>query len=120
MGSSQQGILTGRMRHGFGQYFMGTGLLFIVASACYRMGEQPVLLGSLATILGWLRSWARRDGRYGDEEFRRFLRRYQRLALRVGKLRAAERIEAEMADRFDSGRSPSRESAAVAACAGAA
>ena len=33
MGSSQQGILRGRMRHGFGQYFMGTGIWYMAASA---------------------------------------------------------------------------------------
>ena len=30
MGSSQDSIFTGRMRHGYGQYFMGTGFLFIL------------------------------------------------------------------------------------------
>src|SRR6267143_2011146 len=33
MGSSQKSIYTGRMRHGFGQYFMGTGLAYMTASA---------------------------------------------------------------------------------------
>ena len=37
MGSSHQGLLTGRMRHGYGQYFMGTDLLFISASAICRL-----------------------------------------------------------------------------------
>jgi len=36
-GSSQNSILTGRMRHGFGQYYMGTSLPFMFASAVYRM-----------------------------------------------------------------------------------
>ena len=36
MGSSQQGIFTGRMRHGYGQYFMGTGFLYLAASAISR------------------------------------------------------------------------------------
>jgi glycosyltransferase involved in cell wall biosynthesis len=33
MGSSQQNIWTGRLRWGFGQYFMGTAPLYLVASA---------------------------------------------------------------------------------------
>jgi len=31
-GSSQKSIFAGRVRHGYGQYFMGTGFLFILAS----------------------------------------------------------------------------------------
>jgi len=36
MGSSDQSIFTGRMRHGYGQYFMGTSLVFMMASAINR------------------------------------------------------------------------------------
>src|SRR6266404_7670013 len=45
MGSSQTGIWTGRMRHGFGQYFMGTGLAYMTASAAFRMLRPPRLIG---------------------------------------------------------------------------
>ena len=90
MGSSQDGIYTGRMRHGFGQYFMGTGLLYMAASAASRVGERPYLLGSLAMLWGWIRSALQRKPRYQDAEFRRFLRRYQRRVLLMGKKRALE------------------------------
>ena len=90
MGSSQSGILTGRMRHGFGQYFMGTGFLFMTASAVGRINQKPYLLGSLAMLWGWLRSALLRLPRYEDPQFRAYLRRYQRLALWHGKQRAAE------------------------------
>ena len=33
MGTSHRGVFTGRMRHGYGQYFMGTGLLYMLANA---------------------------------------------------------------------------------------
>lgn len=92
MGSSQQSIYTGRMRHGFGQYFMGTGLVYLSASALSRIGEKPVVLGSLAMIWGWLRSALARKPRFDDPEFRRFLHRYQMRALLVGKRRAIEEI----------------------------
>ena len=92
MGSSQQSIWVGRMRHGYGQYFMGTGFTFMLASAVYRLGEPPVVLGSVAMFWGWLKSALQRKPRYDDPEFRRFLRRYQRRALRVGKRRAAEEL----------------------------
>lgn len=93
MGSSQQNIYTGRMRHGYGQYFMGTSLLFMAASAIYRLNEKPYVLGSLAILWGWLSSALQRKPRYSDSEFRKFLRRYQRLALLVGKRRAIAQIQ---------------------------
>ena len=92
MGSSQQSVFTGRMRHGYGQYFMGTGFVFMLASAVYRIGDKPVGLGSLAMLWGWVKSALQRKPRYDDPEFRRFLRRYQRRALLVGKRRAAEEM----------------------------
>jgi glycosyltransferase involved in cell wall biosynthesis len=88
MGSSQQGIYVGRMRHGFGQYFMGTGFLFMAASAISRLNQKPYVFGSLAMLWGWLRSALTGSPRYQDMEFRRFLRRYQMRALLFGKKRA--------------------------------
>jgi hypothetical protein len=96
MGSSQHSIYTGRMRHGFGQYFMGTGLLFMAASALSRVNRKPYVLGSLAMLWGWIRSALARKRRYEDKEFRIFLRHYQRRALRVGKQRAIETLRREM------------------------
>lgn len=93
MGSSQTGILTGRMRHGYGQYFMGTGFIYMLANALYRVSEKPYLLGSIAMVWGWLRSALQRKPRYDDLEFRKFLRQYQWRALLVGKKRAIAEIE---------------------------
>jgi len=66
MGSSQRGILAGRMRHGYGQYFMGTGFAYMAASAAYRLAEPPAVLGSLAMLWGWLRSWLARAPRFDE------------------------------------------------------
>jgi glycosyltransferase involved in cell wall biosynthesis len=92
MGSSQQSIYTGRMRHGYGQYFMGTGFLFMVASSIYRLNRKPYVLGSLAMMWGWLKAALTRKPRYEDEAFRQFLRRYQWRVLWGGKTRALEEI----------------------------
>jgi poly-beta-1,6-N-acetyl-D-glucosamine synthase len=92
MGSSQRSIYAGRMRHGYGQYFMGTGLLFIIASAIYRLNEKPYIVGSLATLAGWLKAAIARMPRYQDPVFRQWLRRYQRRSLLMGKKRAIEKI----------------------------
>ncbi|HWM44583.1 MAG TPA: glycosyltransferase family A protein [Burkholderiales bacterium] len=93
MGSSQQSIYVGRMRHGAGQYFMGTGLLYMAASAASRLHQKPYVLGSLAMLWGWLRSALERKPRLDDPEFRAFLRAYQRRALLLGKKRALTTIE---------------------------
>ncbi|HXA93185.1 MAG TPA: glycosyltransferase family A protein [Steroidobacteraceae bacterium] len=92
MGSSQQSVYVGRMRHGYGQYFMGTGFLFMAIGAALRINQKPYVLGSLAIIWGWLRSALAGLPRYDNAEFRHFLRRYQRRVLLVGKKRALEEL----------------------------
>jgi biofilm PGA synthesis N-glycosyltransferase PgaC len=95
MGSSQQSIYAGRMRHGYGQYFMGTGFCFMAVSAISRISQQPYVLGSLAMLWGWVKSALAGAARYEDAEFRRYLRRYHRRVLLVGKRRALEEIYSE-------------------------
>ena len=93
MGSSQQSIYTGRKRHGYGQYFMGTGFLYILASAVSRLNERPYVLGSMAVLWGWISSALQGKPRYENPEFRRFLRRYQMRSLLVGKQKAIDEIQ---------------------------
>lgn len=94
MGSSQKSVFTGRRRHGFGQYYMGSDPLYFIATGLYRMAHPPYVLGGLATIQGYLGAWLRRETQHGDAELRRFIRAYQRRALIVGKARAVAEIEA--------------------------
>ena len=96
-GASQKGIWTGRLRKGFGQYFMGTSPLYYLAVVIYHLPAYPVFIGSAAMLWGYFRSWLRRLPRYDDLEFRRFLRSYQHVCLRVGKRAATARINAERA-----------------------
>ncbi len=95
MGSSQVSIYTGRMRHGFGQYFMGTSLHYLIASAMFRANQKPYVVGSLAMIWGWLKAALEGRPRYGNAAFRKFLRRYQWRALWLGKQRALSEIYGE-------------------------
>jgi poly-beta-1,6-N-acetyl-D-glucosamine synthase len=104
MGSSQQSIWTGRLRHGYGQYFMGTSLPFMTASALYRMTRPPLLVGGLAMWWGFVRSMLRGKPRYEDAAFRAFLRCYQWDALLRGKARAIESIDREGDARWSNGR----------------
>jgi glycosyltransferase involved in cell wall biosynthesis len=95
MGSSQKGIWTGRVRSGYGQYFMGTSPLYLVASAAFRLFQHPVLYGSVAMLWGYFSSLARGAACYDDPEFRRFLRRYQLACLLLGKREATRRLNEE-------------------------
>ena len=92
MGSSQTSIWTGRVRFGFGQHFMGSSPAFFVASMVGRLPHHPVVTGSVASLYGYLQSVIKGNEQYGTEEFRKFLRSYQHLALLVGKKEATRRI----------------------------
>jgi biofilm PGA synthesis N-glycosyltransferase PgaC len=92
MGSSQKGIWTGRLRSGYGQYFMGTAPVYLLASAIFRVPKHPVVTGSIAMIWGYFSSALRGLERYDDLEFRRFLRSYQYACLLHGKSGATRKF----------------------------
>jgi hypothetical protein len=104
MGSSQQGIMTGRKRHGFGQYFMGTGAVYMLASATFRAMKRPFVIGGFGMMLGYVQAALRRVPRYPDPAFRAFLRKYQWACLFKGKhaaTRALDETWQERAKPFD-------------------
>lgn len=81
MGSSFRSIYRGRLRWGYGQYFMGTHPLYLGAIVAYRMFERPWVAGGLLIGAGYLNAWIRRKPRYDDPAFRRHLRKWQRAKL---------------------------------------
>ena len=85
MGSSEAGIIRGRMRWGKGQYFMGTHPLFLLAITCYRMLERPYLVGGLMIFVGYCRAYFDSIGRYENYAFRRSLHAWQMERLKLGK-----------------------------------
>lgn len=93
MGSSQKGIWTGRVRSGYGQYFMGTAPAYLLASAIFRLPKHPILVGSAAMIWGYVSSAWRNVARYDDFKFRKFLRSYQYACLRLGKRAATRKFD---------------------------
>lgn len=101
MGTSHKSWWTGRVRHGVGQYFMGTGPFYMLASAIYRLGHPPMVIGSTANLWGYLKSFLQHGPRYGDGEFRRFLRRYQWACLLHGKARATEKLNMLQSSRWN-------------------
>lgn len=95
MGSSQKSILTGRRRHGHGQYFMGSDPLYFVATAVFRMMHPPYVVGRLSMLVGFFNSMLRGLPQLDDAPLRAFIRAYQRRALFVGKGKAIEEIMAK-------------------------
>ena len=93
MGSSERGILSGRVRHGRGQYYLGTGLAYMTASALYRMLRPPLVIGGLAMWWGYVSSLVRHAPRYDEPGFRAFLRRYQWDCLWRGKATATRHLD---------------------------
>ncbi len=90
MGTSHKNWWTGRVRHGVGQFYMGTSPIYMLASALFRMTRPPVVVGGVAMLWGYIKSKITHAPRYEDLEFRQFLRRYQRACLLKGKGRATE------------------------------
>ncbi len=97
MGSSDKGIYTGKLRHGFGQYFMGTGLTYMLATSVYRMMHPPYIVGGIAMFAGFMRSMLRRVPRYEDAQLRAFIRSYQWKCLLLGKQQATRLLDDQQA-----------------------
>ena len=93
MGSSQVGLWTGRKRHGFGQYFMGTGPLYMFASAVFRAIRRPFFVGGAGMLAGYVGAAWKRVPRYEDGNFRAFLRKYQWACLLKGKAAATKALD---------------------------
>ncbi len=93
MGSSQKGIITGKIRYGYAQYYMGTSLFYLTASALTRVNQRPYIVGSAAVLWGWVRAKLQGKPRFSDNDlsFRRFVRRYHWEAMRFGKKQAVDR-----------------------------
>ncbi|HEV2292231.1 MAG TPA: glycosyltransferase family A protein [Tepidisphaeraceae bacterium] len=100
MGTSHKNWWTGRVRHGVGQWFMGTGPTYMLASALFRMTRPPRIVGGLAIAWGYLRSWWTSHPRYGDAQFRQFLRSYQRACLLKGKSKATHLLNEHQAGQW--------------------
>ena len=85
MGSSFKSVYHGRIRWGWGQYFMGTHPLYVLAVGVYRMRERPFVVGGILIVLGYLKGWVTRTPRYDHPGFRKSLRAWQFERLKLGK-----------------------------------
>jgi len=91
MGSSQKNINKGRIRHGKGQYHIGTHPVFFLASSALRAFKQkPYVTGTLYSIYGYLKAAYDGEKRFGDKDLTKFIQDYQMRALTHGKAEATE------------------------------
>lgn len=97
MGTSHKNWWTGRVRHGVGQYYMGTGLIYMLASALFRMTRPPIVIGGMAMLWGYWKSLLGRKPRLPDVSFRTFLRSYQWRCLIHGKRNATAALDRRQA-----------------------
>ena len=91
MGSSQHSIWVGRLRWGFGKYFMGSAVYYVAAVALYRMFEKPYFVGGWGILWGYLKAMLTRAPRFEHKAFRQFLRRFELQSLIFGKRRTIDR-----------------------------
>ena len=101
MGSSQKSIIEGRIRHGFGQYYMGTHIVYMMAVAFNRLRFQPRLIGGLAMFWGYFKSLMSLKPRLDDPETISFIRRYQWACLFKGKYAATRALDETSAERWN-------------------
>ena len=55
MGTSHKNWWTGRVRHGVGQWYMGTSFSYMLVSALYRMTRPPIVAGGVAMLWGYVK-----------------------------------------------------------------
>lgn len=101
MGSSDKSVFKGRIRVGAGKWYIGSSLPYVLATAIYRMFDAPYVIGAVLMVYGYVSSMLRGDPRYGNEEYRNYLRSYEWASLVMGKKRATERRNAAIRSRFD-------------------
>ena len=96
MGSSQQSLWKGRMRWGFGKYFMGSAFYYVAAVSLYRMFEKPYVVAGIGILWGYLKAWFTRAPRLENVAFRAHLRRFELRSLFFGKRRSVDRYHNEI------------------------
>lgn len=89
MGSSYRSLWTGRQRWGRGKWFMGSAWYYVLAASVFRTFEKPYIVNGMGIFVGYIKSMLTGIKRYEEPGFRKFLRRFERRVLFVGKSAAA-------------------------------
>lgn len=88
MGSSQVGVLTGRVRGGEGKWRIGSSPWYLLATTVYRLFDPPFVVGGLSMAFGYFRAMLAGVPRMDDPTYLRHLRRYEWSVLLRGRRRA--------------------------------
>jgi biofilm PGA synthesis N-glycosyltransferase PgaC len=81
MGSPGPGAAFRWLRHGRALHFAGAHPLWVLASACYHLPDRPPIRGALGIVIGYLQAVLRRETRYHDIEFLKYVRQWQKRKL---------------------------------------
>ena len=87
MGSSDNGLWTGRLRWGKGKYFMGSTWYYMIAVSLYRMCEKPYIIGGVGIFIGYFKALFQREKRYNNPRYMKFFRQFELESLIFGKHR---------------------------------
>lgn len=96
MGSSDKGVLRGRVRGGRGKWCLGASPWYTLVTAIYRLPDPPPVIGALAMVWGYFHAMLTGVPRHNDRAYLRSLRAFEFRSLLMGKraatARANERI----------------------------
>jgi len=99
MGSSDRGVLTGRVRGGRGKWCLGASPWYVLATAVYRLRDAPPVVGSLAMLWGYFVAVVTGVPRHRDPQYLRFLRRFEIECLLRGKRATTHRYHNHIRNR---------------------
>ncbi|MCL5292851.1 MAG: glycosyltransferase family 2 protein [Actinobacteria bacterium] len=82
MGSSA-GIIRGKVRHGFTNYYLGYHPVYMLARVARRSTEKPYIIGSLAMLWGYIKGYIWRYEQIEATDIKEYLRKQQLKALKI-------------------------------------
>jgi len=94
MGSSDKGVLHGRVRGGQGKWRIGSSPWYLLATAVYRMRDKPYVIGAGAMAWGYFKAMLSGTERMDDPAYLKHLRRYEWRTLVRGKGRTLKEYDA--------------------------
>jgi glycosyltransferase involved in cell wall biosynthesis len=77
LGTAERGVLAALYSYGEKDYYLGNSPIWEMFRVVYRLAKQPLLLGGLAVLAGYVSAAARRMQRAVSPELMRFHRREQ-------------------------------------------
>ena len=106
MGSSDKGVMHGRVRGGQGKWRLGSSPWYMLATAIYRMFDRPYFIGACGMVYGYFHAMLTGIERYDQKPYLKHLRRYEWDALKMGKNKATnmyhDRIRKQFAQEGES------------------